>query len=91
MQVRFTVVPCVCSDLHVYSFCVNVFLQPRLLTEGEHRFVVETGIASLLMNYEEMLAAGEAVSVLVKLQNNTKIQWGGDVEVSNSTYIYIYV
>ena len=53
-------------------------LQPRLLSTGYLRWVVETGWASLIMNYAEMWSAGEATPVLVKLQESTRRIWGGE-------------
>ena len=58
-----------------------VLLQPRLQSEGDDRLVVDTGFATLLMNYGNMLTAAEAVSVLDQLRSATKTFWGGDDQV----------
>ena len=61
---------------------LNVFVcqQPRMLPRGSLRWVVETGWASLIMHYTDMWSAGEATTVLVKLQEGTRRIWGGEVD-----------
>ena len=54
--------------------------QPRLKQGGDHRWIVDTGFATLLVHYQEMLAAGEATDVLVKLQTHTRKLWGGEID-----------
>lgn len=44
------------------------------------REVVKTGMATLIMHYEEMLKAGEASTVLVKLQESIRQHWPGIVD-----------
>lgn len=58
-------------------------VQPRFMNGGSLRWVVETGWASLLMNYDNMWAGGEAKSVLVKMQDCTRTMLG-DSDVHNT-------
>ena len=42
--------------------------------------VVKTGMATLIMHYDDMLKAGEASRVLVILQNSVRTHWPGPVD-----------
>jgi hypothetical protein len=74
-----------CSLFSRHGCVVSVFLlliqsnqkQPRFHRQGVQREVVKAAFATLIMHYEAMLAAGEATTVLVALQHNTRIHWLG--------------
>ena len=79
----------VCVRVRV-SACARVTVsrwQPRFGEGGKLREMVRASFATFVMNYEDMVAAGEARSAVLKLQAATRQHWGQDSESAHSTLV----